>query len=41
MWYLADTAVVFGDETAPPMSTYAHELVEDLEQVRVAMAKFA
>ena len=27
--------------TCPPMSIYAHELKEDLEQVRVAMAKFA
>jgi hypothetical protein len=27
--------------TCPPMSIYAHELKEDFEQVRVAMAKFA
>jgi len=43
MWYLADTAAVSGDETdlPPPMNIYAHELKEDFEQVRVAMAKFA
>ncbi|HJP27621.1 MAG TPA: hypothetical protein QF694_02265 [Dehalococcoidia bacterium] len=34
---------VSGDETdlPPPMNIYAHELKEDFEQVRVAMAKFA